>query len=122
MMRAPKWVVLVTLIVVLILAAIIIPPIRSEFAATERTSMEVEREVVQKALSALIAEERITEIVRTRISRNDFSAWPKYRLGGGRTGFVPLMTYLTEKPRYFYCWDKTGEITRQDKESRPNCP
>ena len=82
--------------------------------------MAVEWEAAQKAMYALMAEQGIVEVEPLETSQNDFSALPEYT--STVRGFVHLLYYLTKAPNYFYCWDKTGTITRQDKEAKPGCP
>ena len=82
--------------------------------------MEVEWDAVQTGMLALISEHAIGKVVPSETSQNDFFALPEYTPSG--RGFVRLLHYLTRTPTYFYCWDMTGTITRQDKEPKPDCP
>ncbi len=70
-----------------------------------------EREWVEAAMIAMMVDKEVGNVIPNTSSTNAWSENP------GGTGTAPLYpTYLQEtNTTCFYCWDSSGNITRQDK-------
>ena len=85
-------------------------------------SMLVVLDTVQTAMDAMMADQKISKIVATDASQNDFTVFPKYTRPDGRPGST-LDGYLKRSKSVLYlCWNESGEITRLDGSSQPDCP
>ena len=87
--------------------------------------MLAERDTIQTAMDALMADQRIAAVVRPTANtyQNDFTALPQFKVPDRSTGTDFLKLYMqVDRTTYFYCWDKTGRITRQDEGAKPGCP
>ncbi|MBM3945065.1 MAG: prepilin-type N-terminal cleavage/methylation domain-containing protein [SAR202 cluster bacterium] len=105
----------VVAIVVALAAASVTSVIR--FAGKGETGAQAaESEALQAAMDTMLADNSITAVtgrVGPATSTNDFTSLP---VEG------PLVDYMRDNPTtYFYCWDTTGKITRQDAASAA-CP
>ena len=85
---------------------------------------QAEWDTVQTGVDSLMADQKITRVLRppSDTSQNDFTVLPKYTFPDGVTGNVFASHYIREgKTTFFYCWETTGKITRQDTEAKPGC-
>ncbi|GBD11334.1 hypothetical protein HRbin23_00992 [bacterium HR23] len=100
------------------LAAAVIPAVTKFASKGEEGARAAERQNVQAAMDSMMADKGITSVnsLSGSASVNNFSALPT------GTNTAPLADYLRENPtKYYYCWDGTGRITRQDT-SPQTCP
>ena len=85
-------------------------------------SMLVVLDTVQTAMDAMMADQKISKVVATDASQNDFTVFPKYTRADGRPGST-LDGYLKRSKSVFYlCWNESGKITRLDRSPQPDCP
>ena len=84
--------------------------------------MVSEMNAIQAAMNALMADQRISAVVSTKISQNGLATFPEHTRPDGRTGHK-LDAYFTKRhSEFYYCWNEVGEITRLDQIPQPNCP
>ena len=112
------------LAVVLILAVSVMSslPRHPEIAQDPRQG---EWDTVQTGVDSLMVDQKITGVLRppSDTSQNDFTALPMYAPPDGVKGTVFASHYMRKgKTTFFYCWEITGEITRQDTEAKSGCP
>ena len=100
--------------------------IEQPFPRRVDVAKEVEWAALQTAMDILMADQKIKQVEPSpaNTAQNDYSALPKYTLEDGSPGTTFLGgTYLRDYTSfYFYCWDESGAITRQDKDSPRQCP
>lgn len=107
--------------IIAVLAAVIVPNIGKFIGSGEAGAKNAERGSVETAMSAMMAEKATTQVLAKVVGTDTSSANWTLLPGVGATdpGAVPL--YGTDKylqaasTVYFYCWDGTGKITRQDE-------
>lgn len=104
--------------IIAVLAAVIVPNIGKFIGTGESGAMDSEKESVQTAMNAMMAEHSVTTLTAASDgSKNSWSALPagvKDKDGND----VFLDGYLQSATTvYYYCWDGTGQIDKQVKES-----
>ena|SRR5688572_10682571 len=94
------------------LAAAIIPNVSRFSGKGEEGAQEAEMESVQSAMDAMMAEQGITTVTALASPTNSTNSWTALPTG---TGAATLDGYLrSATTAYYYCYDATGTITRQD--------
>jgi type IV pilus assembly protein PilA len=99
--------------IIAVLAAVIVPNIGKFIGAGEQGARDAEKEAVQTAMNAMMAEESLTAVDATNINAiQDWTDEPG-------TGAQELLSYLQlltpdTSTEYFYCWNASGLITKQD--------
>ena len=72
-----------------------------------------EMEIVQTAMDSMMVDRKVTSVTASAHSTN---SWIDNPTGTGTSPLYP--TYLrVSNTTWFYCWDSSGNVTRQDKYS-----
>lgn len=110
---------IVVLGIIVLLAAVVVPNITRFAGKGDEGAMEKERKSVQTAMDAMMTEKVLASVAGLASSDDSVGNWTA--LPGG-PGALPLNDYL-QRPItiYFYCYDSSGQITRQD-ETATACP
>jgi type IV pilus assembly protein PilA len=109
--------------IIAVLAAVIIPNIGRFIGSGEKGAMTAEKESVQTAMNAMMAEYSVTSgLALLEDATNDWTENPtaggSVVLFGSIDGEDPEPRYLQQgETIYYYCYDGTGQITKQFKES-----
>ena len=109
---------LVVVAIIVALAAVIIPTVTRFTGKGDEGAKSAENQNVQAAMDAMMADNSLTAIsgAMPSSSVNDWITNPG-------TGATALNGYLrADATKYFYCYDSTGLITRQDSASAGACP
>ena len=103
---------LVVVGIIVALAAVIVPSVIQFTGKGEEGAKAAESESVQAAMDTMMADQAITSMVGLTSAENSNQVWTSLPAG---TGSAPLATYLrSDTTSFFYCYDGTGKITRQD--------
>ena len=111
---------LVVVGIIVALAAVIIPNVASFANRGDEGAKAAETDNVQAAMDAMMADVSITAVtgLAAGTSTNAWSAAPS---GAGSAFLFPV--YIRESnTEFFYCYDGTGLVTRQDTVSTGGCP
>ena len=114
--RSQKGFTLVELLVVVgiivALAAVIVPSVVVFSGKGDEGAKAAESESIQVAMDTMMADQGISGVTALGSGDNSVQAWTVLPAG---TGALPLSGYLREdSTAFFYCYDGTGKITRQD--------
>jgi type IV pilus assembly protein PilA len=106
--------------IIAVLAAVIIPNIGRFINSGESGAMTAEKESVQTAMNAMMADKSVTTAL-TNLPESGTQSWSENPTGGGAValyGTTADTRYLQSASTvYFYCWDAAGQVTKQFKES-----
>jgi prepilin-type N-terminal cleavage/methylation domain-containing protein len=95
------------------LAAAIIPNVSRFSGKGEEGAQNAEIESVQAAMDAMMAENGITTVTgRVVGTDNSVADWSALPAGAGAEALAGFLRSPTTT--YFYCYDNSGNITRQD--------
>ena len=103
---------LVVVGIIVALAAVIIPTVTKFTGKGDQGAQSSEKENVQSAFDAMMTDKGITTVTALAGPTLSTNAWTALPAG---TGAVPLNGYLrSDNTKYYYCYDATGKVTRQD--------
>jgi|ERR687895_1558658 type IV pilus assembly protein PilA len=109
--------------IIAVLAAVIVPNIGKFIGSGEQGAKDAEKESVQTAMNAMMAEKAVTKVnalVSPATSTADWASLPDE--DSTDPGAVPWSSYLQSASTvYYYCYDGFGQIKRQD-EAAAACP
>jgi len=114
--RAQEGFTLVELLVVVgiivAVAAVTVPSVLQFTGKGDQGAKATEEETVQTAMDSMMADKSINAVTGLTSAQNSNNVWTS--LPGG-TGAAALTTYMRNNTTvYFYCYDATGKVTRQD--------
>ena len=104
---------LVVIGIIVALAAITIPLVTRFTETGKEGALEAERQTVQTAMNAMMAEQNITTVDanETIAAVRDFTAMPTEPSGVPAAADVYLAPYLKQtSTTYLFCWKANGEI------------
>jgi prepilin-type N-terminal cleavage/methylation domain-containing protein len=101
------------------LATVTTPNIVKFIGQAESGAQKAEEQSVKTALHLMMADQRISAIT-SRSGDTSVNNWASLPAGNGAS---PLSSYLeSQTTTYFYCYDASGNITRQDVVATASCP
>ena len=108
------WLVALGALAVLV-AAVLVPTVQTLPGTSPAAREEAERDTMQVGMDSMMADMRLTSVVPSLVSTNDWGANPT----GAGTAPLGGLYIRTTSSVYFYCWDSKGSITRQDTAAAP---
>ena len=110
---------LVVVGIIVALAAVIVPSVVVFSGKGDQGAKAAEVENVQAAMDTMMADKAIVGVVGLTPAENSNQVWTSLPTG---TGSAPLSGFLRDDTTaYFYCYDSTGKVTRQD-DTATACP
>ena len=108
------------MLAIVMVAGLVVPVIVDFFSSQDIGEPYSEKETLQTAMDAMMADKGITEVQPSSYAIQDWTTYPI--ASGPALGLVPLSEYLkTVTTEYFYCWDTTGLITQQEESVQVRC-
>ena len=109
---------LVVVGIIVALAAVIIPTVTKFTGKGDQGAKSSEIGNVQAAMDAMMADNAITALGGAMPS-SSVNSW----VSNPSTGANALNAYLRgDTTKYYYCFNSTGKVTRQDTASTGGCP
>lgn len=121
--RSERGFTLIEMIVVVgiisVLTTVTTPNVVKFIEQAESGARKAEKQSVETALHVMMVDQRVSAIT-SRSGSASVNNWGSLPAGNGAS---PLTSYLeSQTTTYFYCYDASGNITRQDAVATASCP
>lgn len=106
--------------IIAVLAAVIVPNIGKFIGSGETGAKNAEQGSIETAMNAMMAENAVTTVT-TLAGSNSTNTWTALPAGGTSvrelydSSDVNYQYLQAGSTVYFYCYDATGQVTRQDE-------
>lgn len=114
---------LVVVGIIVALAAVIIPNVATFAGRGDTGAQNAEEDNIQAAMDAMMADKAVVAVATIANPGTSTNAWNLQPVPGDAAVSVLYPDYMREQnTKYWYCYDGTGLITRQDLTASAVCP